>query len=67
MLLQKSEASDMRGVFMRCPHCSRDIKESLILSWAASILGKRSRRKITRKQQVIMQKARLNKKRDVSS
>lgn len=32
---------------MKCPHCNKDIKESLILQEAARIGGRRSKRKLT--------------------
>lgn len=35
---------------MKCPHCGKDIKEGLILSESARIMGRRSRRALTSEQ-----------------
>ncbi len=32
---------------MKCPHCKKDIKEELVLSEAARIMGRRSKRKLS--------------------
>lgn len=32
---------------MKCPHCDKDIKEELIVSEAARIQGRRSKRKLS--------------------
>lgn len=35
---------------MKCPHCNKDIKEELIVSEAARISGRRSKRTLTSEQ-----------------
>ncbi len=35
---------------MKCPHCSKDISETVVLQEAARIQGRRSRRKLTSEQ-----------------
>lgn len=35
---------------MKCPHCNKDIKEELIISQAARIQGRRSKRTLTSEQ-----------------
>lgn len=40
---------------MNCPHCNKEIPEADILSLAASIQGKRSKRKLSKKDARAMQ------------
>jgi len=35
---------------MKCPHCSKDISEKIIMQEAARIQGRKSRRKLTSEQ-----------------
>jgi hypothetical protein len=37
---------------MKCPHCKKDIKETLISQEAARIMGRRSKRKLTHEEAV---------------
>jgi hypothetical protein len=41
---------------MKCPHCGKDIKESIILQEAARINGRRSRRELSAKDAQAMAK-----------
>jgi len=47
---------------MNCPHCKKEIPESLLNKWWASLGGKVSKRRITPEQQAQMQEARKRKK-----
>ena len=45
---------------MKCPHCQKEIEDTLIAAHLASKGGSRSKRKITPEQQTAMQQARQN-------
>jgi len=47
---------------MKCPHCSKDIPEKLIIQEAARISGRKSKRQLTTDQAKKMADSRWNKK-----
>lgn len=47
---------------MKCPHCDKDISEKLILTEAARIQGRRSKRSLTKEQAAKMAEKRWGKK-----
>lgn len=47
---------------MKCPHCSKDIKESLIIDEAARINGRKSKRILTPEDATKMAEKRWGKK-----
>jgi len=52
---------------MKCPHCSKDIKDELVLQAAAAINGRRSKRKLTSEQASAMGRKRWAKKEDTDA
>jgi hypothetical protein len=46
-------------IIMNCPHCKKEIPESLLKKWWASLGGKKSKRKIGPEAQAKMQSGRV--------
>jgi len=44
-IVQEQRILEIMGVIMKCPHCNKDIRESLVLSEAARINGRRQGRR----------------------
>jgi len=49
---------------MKCPHCSKDIAESIIMQEASRINGRKSKRVLTKEEATNMSEKRWGKKED---